>query len=948
MSSPESDTSSRSDLLDDVLAAYMERLDRGEAVDGAGLLAEYPDLAPELRAYFDASDELGHLASPLATASVGNAVVATPRPEGAGEGCGAPAIGPTFGDYEVLGEIARGGMGVVYKARQKSLNRVVALKMILHDSPDSANGLRRFRTEAETAANLDHPHILPVYEVGEHAGRHFFSMKLLEGGSLAQQGSRFTSDPRAAAQLLAIVARAVHYAHQHGLLHRDLKPTNILLDREGLPYVTDFGLAKRIEGDSDLTQSGLLVGTPCYMAPEQAAGRKDKITTATDVYGLGAILYEVLTGRPPFRADTPLATLLEVKEREPEVPRALNAAVPRDLETICLKCLAKDPRRRYRSAEELAEDLERWLAGDPIQARRHGAGERLMKWTRRRPALAALVLVSSGAGLTMVGGGLWYNAQLRTALQAVQAREQDLRRERDAAEKARDVALGNFRLARSSLMQNHTLLLKTLGAPGHDFAELRRQLLARAIRVYENQILLKSDHPELEAERGGAFVQLARIKADTGPAGGAIELVREAVDLYARLVRDHPESRYRAGLAEAWFELGRLLQQRGGQSQAEHPLRNALEIFQELAGPASSPVQYRDFRARCYYNLALLATQTGKPAQALVDCREAVALLEALVRDNPTYDDGQQHLGAAYTTLGYCYEIAGQPAEARRTYDQALEIYRQRATAYPNAMDCQADLADSHLAIGGLDARLGRRAEARAAFERALTIYEWLAREFPMIWTMRMKLGVTYERLGQVSAAEGKPADAVEWFGRGIVKLEEIRAQDLELVRVLGLLSIMYLERADALTALGRHAEALPDREQALARCQDASERPQLRSLRAATRAYLGDHAAAVAEATEVAGQLGVSGKACYNLVCVYTLSATAVGRDARLSPEERRNRREAYEARAVELLAQVRASGFFKNPAYRDQWRNDPDLNPLRARQDFKQLFSTAEAGTP
>ncbi len=300
-----------------------------------------------------------------------------------------------FGEYELLEKFGMGGMGIVYKARQRQHDRVVALKMIRRDQIGGEHEIQRFRSEAEAVARLDHPHIIPLYEVGEHCGRHFFSMLLIESGSLMTHQPRLSKDQRKSAQILATVARAVHYAHQHGILHRDLKPANILLDAEDQPYVSDFGLAKNLDDQFSMTQTGAVLGTPSYMAPEQAAGKHGKGSPAADVYSLGAILYELLTGQPPFAAETPLATLKQLQEQEPRPPCSINRKVHRDLETICLKCLQKDPQSRYPTAEALARDLESFLREEPIDARPISHFTGLFKWARRRPVVAGTIAMAA-------------------------------------------------------------------------------------------------------------------------------------------------------------------------------------------------------------------------------------------------------------------------------------------------------------------------------------------------------------------------------------------------------------------------------------------------------------------------------------------------------------------------------------------------------------------------
>ncbi len=382
-------------------------------------------------------------------------------------GTSEPAPVRYFGDYEIIREIARGGMGVVFRARQVSLNRTVALKMILAGQLADDTDVKRFYTEAEAAANLDHPGIVPIFEVGQHAGQHYFSMGFVEGQSLSQRLAEGPLPAREAAELIRRVSEAIEYAHQQGVIHRDLKPANILLDRSGNPRVTDFGLAKKTQGDSGLTGSGQIMGTPSYMPPEQAGGKRGDVGPAADVYALGATLYALVTGRPPFQAATPMDTVLQVISDEPVPPRRLNASIPRDLETICLKCLEKEPVKRYASAASLEEDIRRLLAGEPILARPVSHAERAWRWCKRSPWLAGAIGSAAVLLVAVVVLSLRYadqqarnaqhqtiaNTQIKALLGDVEKKSQVAREEARRAETALTEAstrLGYLALERGS------------------------------------------------------------------------------------------------------------------------------------------------------------------------------------------------------------------------------------------------------------------------------------------------------------------------------------------------------------------------------------------------------------------------------------------------------------------------------------------------------------------
>jgi Protein kinase domain/Cache domain len=407
------------DRLLDLVVAWEERRDAGQSIDLAELCRDCPELVPALRERLQA---LGALDAALADEKT----LISDEP-----GCETAIpdeVLPELPGYDVLRELGRGGMGVVYQARQAGLERLVALKVLLGGRHASASSRARFKAEVESIARLQHPNLIQVFDVGEHAGHTFFSMEYVGGGNLEERIESRPLPARDAAELVALLARAMHAAHERGVIHRDLKPANVLVSvssgREeewgvrglGIPKITDFGLAKRMDVTSSETRTEQIMGTPSYMAPEQAKGQSRQVGPATDVYALGAILYRLLSGRPPFLAEAAIETIRQVAEDEPVPPRQVQPTVPVDLETICLKCLQKQPAQRYESAAALADDLRRFLADEPILAKPVSWWNRLTKWSRRRPATAGLIGVSALAVVLVLAGALWFDWRLTQEL----------------------------------------------------------------------------------------------------------------------------------------------------------------------------------------------------------------------------------------------------------------------------------------------------------------------------------------------------------------------------------------------------------------------------------------------------------------------------------------------------------------------------------------------------
>jgi eukaryotic-like serine/threonine-protein kinase len=547
-------------LLDLIYQEVLLRQQAGEAPSLDEYLQRFPDLASQLRVQFEI-EPVFHAGSQAAASSTGDEPTV---PQDARDAAGAL---PRVPGYEILGVLGRGGMGVVYQARQVALKRLVALKMIRADA--AGPGQRaRFQAEAEAVARLQHPHIVQIYEVAEHDGRPLLALEYVGGGSLAEQLRGTPQPPADAARLVETLARAVEHAHRHGVIHRDLKPANVLLQiadlrlqneqpgqsaicnlQSAIPKITDFGLAKLLGDEAEQTHSEAILGTPSYMAPEQAGGKNHEVGPTADVYALGAILYELLTGRPPFRAATVLETLEQVRTQEPVPPRRLQPKLPRDLETICLKCLDKQPGRRYAGADALAEDLRRFLDGEPIRARPVGRLERARKWARRRPALAALLVLSGAVGVALVGGALAYQARRQTAARRLALTEQAVRQALDQARHTRADLLAVLKTPGGvhGLLNQPARWEAQLQAARYDW-QRARDLAATAEGTLdpESTDLLRQVDEELDRDQADyrLALRLEQIRLDKAAAV-------DAAFGYAQAEQEYPRAFEEAGLAVA-------------------------------------------------------------------------------------------------------------------------------------------------------------------------------------------------------------------------------------------------------------------------------------------------------------------------------------------------------------------------------------------------------------
>jgi tetratricopeptide (TPR) repeat protein len=846
------------------------------------------------------------------------AVTLPPRPisEGSADSS-AVASFPAPPGYEILGELGRGGMGVVYKARHLRLNRLVALKMILAGAHAGAQELVRFRHEAEAAASLQHPNIVQIYEIGEEDGRPYLALEFVEGGSLAAQLDGTPQPPDAAGRLIETLARAVHHAHQQGIVHRDLKPANILLVSGGVvsgewsrdtthdspltthqPKITDFGLAKRVADSAGPTQSGTILGTPSYMAPEQASGKSRETGPTTDVYALGAILYELLTGHPPFKAAAPLDTILQVLSEDPVPPSRLQPKVPRDLETICLKCLHKDQRRRYLDALALAEDLRHFLADEPILARPVGRAERAAKWARRRPALAGLLAVSLIAAVALLVLGISYQTRLQRSNTELATALEHATQEHDRAQAHLEKALNVVDLMLTEISDD-----RLANVP--DVIKLRRSLLNEARAYYQWSLQREDQNPLVRQQTARACFRTAGLHLLVGELPEALAFGMQAADLQTKLVADFPEEpKFRFDLSRTYSYLGHAF-------AMDQKHERAAEAYEKAVALGEQVVREQPEVAEHWETLALNRTYMGffnsylNPALAEKQLRAAIELGERLNRDHPNVADYQTLFAASYGNLSSVLIQKESLVEAQEYVRKGLAVLEPIGREPPReGRHFGWATAVLKFNAGDLDFRARRLQEAETHLKEGITAYEQLV-EHTHAFPWRMYLASCYPKLGQLYEQTNRLALAEEAHRKSADLIAQL-AKDYPSATYL---KFMLTDRKLWVMILS------------LRRGEQVSQ----------------TMAETLAEAERLERLPDLSQSSRYNLACVYALASAVASSEP--------SRAEPYAERAVKHLERIEKAGYFRNTRSAGWLKQDPDLNALRQRSDFQALQSRVEA---
>jgi serine/threonine protein kinase/tetratricopeptide (TPR) repeat protein len=983
--------------LAQALEEYLAAVEEGHPPERHDFLARYPDIAPTLGQCLEGlhfvqsvGPQLDEAAGPDAEAPVARANAIQPE-------------GP-LGDYRLVREIGRGGMGVVYEAVQISLGRRVAVKVLPFAAALDAKALQRFKNEAQAAAHLHHENIVPIYGVGCERGVHFYAMQFIDGqpmsailrelragaglpprepaGSAAHSASpgpapvhpeagaagpaapaafaecrgdettarlvatltteRSTTSPvffRSIARLGVQAAEALEHAHQMGVVHRDIKPANLLVDVHGKVWVTDFGLA-HLQSNPGLTISGDLLGTIRYMSPEQALGKRAPVDPRSDVYGLGVTLYEMLTLEPAYDGHDRQEVLNQIAFEVPRSPRRLNPALPAELETIILKAMGKSPEDRYASAQELADDLRRFLEDKPILARRPRLRERVIKWAWRHKSVVAatgLVLLVAVVALAVCTWLVWREKE-RTVVALAEAEKQGGRAEE------------NFQVALAAVEQMLTRVSEHRDRLAHEpgMELVRRKLLEDALRFYKSLLKEKETDPVVRRETATTYLRIGDLQDRLGHQAAADEAYRAGMVLFQALADEFPQQpTYRHSLAACYGKLGTLLVDTPDLHEAERVFRQALDIQQALVEEFPGSAKYRSDLAGSYNNLGILMRVTERLPEAVQALGRALDHRQRLAEQFPEEPLHQQNLARTHNSLGILLDTMDRPEEAEQACRQALALQRRLVEKSPRMSEYRQELAGSHNVLASLLARRKRFHEAQSEYGQALALQRKLAEESPHVPLCRQDLAYTHHNRAQVLELMQQPREAEQAYQAAgdlqrqlVDEFPRVHEYHSELAGTVSLLAKLQIRQ-------GRFAEARQSLEQAVRHQRAALElypgqRAFARSLGRHYEALadvlvrLGEHAAAAQAATEMPRCFPADGRAAGRAAEILARCVSLAAQDQATSAAQREVLAKTYGDQAVALLKQY----LQQNPAAdAEKLKKEPKFDSLRSRPDFQEL---------